>query len=220
HTTYTNSYDALNLNLKKGFKYFEIDFSYTVDNQLVCLHDWKDSFKRSFGFFKEKKPTLAEFKQLVQEKSKFKKCTLDGLAVWMKENPSAYIITDIKPENRKFHNALRIIAETLPDSLNRVIPQIYYPKQIKKVKKLGFKQIIWTLYRYAGDDAEVLAMVDTLEPPLAVTMPHERGLTALPKKLQEKGVPSYVHTINGQAEKDLLLGAYHVTEIYTDFLAD
>ena len=47
---YTNSFDALDQNIKNGFVYFEIDFSLTKDDQLVCLHDWKRSFKRSFGF--------------------------------------------------------------------------------------------------------------------------------------------------------------------------
>ena len=59
--TYTNSYEALNLNIKNGFTYFEIDFSFTRDNRLVCLHDWKGSFKRSFGFQAGEKPSIETF---------------------------------------------------------------------------------------------------------------------------------------------------------------
>jgi glycerophosphoryl diester phosphodiesterase len=215
--TYTNSYDALNLNLKKRFRYFEIDFSFTQDEQLVCLHDWQDNFKQSFGFSVKSKLTLAEYKRLVQEKSKFVKCTLDGLAVWMKENPSAYLVTDVKEDNYK---ALKIIAETIEDSASRVIPQIYNPHEFKKVKELGYKQIIWTLYRYAGNKESVLKWVDTFTPPFAITMPQHRGMTALPENLRKKGIPSYVHTINAKKEKDTLLNTFHVSEIYTDFLAE
>ena len=84
--TYTNSLDALDQNIKNGFVYFEIDFSLTKDDQLVCLHDWKQSFKRSFGFETRGKTTLEGFELLVKNKSEFKKCTLDSLSSWMKEN--------------------------------------------------------------------------------------------------------------------------------------
>ncbi len=47
--TYTNSYEALDLNYGLGFRYFEIDFTYTTDQKLICLHDWKKAFKTVFG---------------------------------------------------------------------------------------------------------------------------------------------------------------------------
>ncbi|HIL62954.1 MAG TPA: hypothetical protein EYG42_05830, partial [Porticoccaceae bacterium] len=37
NTTYTNSIDALNVNYDIGFRIFEMDFSFTSDQQLVCL---------------------------------------------------------------------------------------------------------------------------------------------------------------------------------------
>ena len=43
-TSYTNSYQALTVDIDNGFKYFEIDFTFTKDDQLVCLHDWKHNF--------------------------------------------------------------------------------------------------------------------------------------------------------------------------------
>lgn len=38
-TTYTNSIEALDANYEKGFRAFEIDFSWTSDHQLVCLQE-------------------------------------------------------------------------------------------------------------------------------------------------------------------------------------
>ena len=213
--TYTNSYDALNLNISNGFKYFELDFSFTKDGQLVCLHDWANSFKRSFGFSTDKKVTLLEFKHLVATKSKFEKCTLDGLIVWMEKNPSAFIITDVKEDNVK---ALRIMAKTIPQSFGRIIPQIYAPENFKKVKNLGYKQIIWTIYRYQGEDKDILKWVENFEKPFAVAMPDYRAFTSLPEELQAKGVLSYAHTVNSASQKDRLLKKYSVSEIYTDFL--
>ena len=84
--TYTNSYDALDLSIKRGFSYFEIDFSFTSDDRLVCLHDWEGSFERSFGFKTDVRLTLEEFRELAKEKSEFQKCTLEGLIEWMEGN--------------------------------------------------------------------------------------------------------------------------------------
>ena len=46
---YSNSIEALDLNYAKGFRYFEIDFSWSSDRQLVCLHDWHKRFTKVFG---------------------------------------------------------------------------------------------------------------------------------------------------------------------------
>ncbi len=76
------------------------------------------------------------------------KCTLDGLAVWMKKNPDAYIVTDVKGDNYK---ALRTILEMLPDAERRVIPQIIIRKVFRLLSSLvmsklyGLSIVIWGL---------------------------------------------------------------------------
>jgi glycerophosphoryl diester phosphodiesterase len=213
--TYTNSYEALDSNIENEFVYFEIDFSFTKDGKLVCLHDWKRSFKRAFGFETDKKVTLTEFEKLVQEKSiKYTNCTLEGLALWMLDNPGAFIVTDVKEANVK---ALNMIRKTLPDAKVRVIPQIYNPSNFEFVKDAEFQQVIWTLYRYGGSNDEVLGWVKKFQGPLAITMPEGRAGSELPKELQKLNIPTYVHTINS-IKKLEKYSANGITEIYTDFL--
>ncbi len=213
--TYTNSYEALESNIKKGFLYFELDFSFTSDGKLVCLHDWGDSFKRSFGFAVDKKTTLDEFESLVKEKSDFNKCTLEGLAVWMSNNSDAYIVTDIKGDNYK---ALKMILEILPDAERRVIPQIYSPENFQDIKRLGYEQIIWTLYRYSGTNKQVIDWVGKFYGPVSIAMPADRGMSALPMELRNRGILTYVHTINSEKQRDKYVDNFGVTEIYTDIL--
>ncbi len=215
--TYTDSIDALDYNIKRGFAYFELDFSFTRDGQLVCIHDWKDNFKDIFGFELPDRPTLEDFSALVDNYPGPKNCTLDTLAGWMEQNPSAVIVTDVKDDN---FSALRIIAEKISDFQERIIPQVYDPANFEKIKGLGYEQMIWTLYRYGGSDASVLDWVDKLTPlgPLAITMPTRRARTTLPAELAGKGIPTYVHTINDKKRKNEFLGKYGVTEVYTDFL--
>ena len=213
--TYTNSYDALNKNIKKGFNYFELDFSFTSDEHLVCIHDWEGSFERSFGFSTKVRPTLKEFQTLVENKSEFQKCALDGLIEWIKENPTATIVTDVKDDNIK---ALKLLAKRIPDFRKRIIPQIYDPSNYDLIKKMGFDQIIWTLYRYNGSNEEVLKWVDRFKGPFAITMPIGRAVTELPSLLARKHIPTYVHTINSEEEKDKFLTEFALMNVYTDFL--
>jgi len=213
--TYTNSYQALDANIARGFRYFEIDFTFTSDDRLVCLHDWGVNFKRSFGFETQQRLSLEEFERLSQENKKFTNCTLEGLAEWMRKNPAAYIVTDIKDDNLK---ALERLRKLIPDADKRVIPQIYEPLNFDAVNAMGFQQIIWTLYRYRGTAYQVIQWADRWDAAVAVTMPKYLAGSALPKALSERGVPTYVHTINNSEERDQLINEQGITEIYTDFL--
>ncbi|MBL7053842.1 sulfatase-like hydrolase/transferase [Patescibacteria group bacterium] len=214
-STYTNSFDALDSNMAKGFSYFEIDFVFTKDNKLVCLHDWESSFEDTFGFKTEEKLTLNEFKKLASTKAMFHNCTLLELASWMEKHPDAYLVTDIEGDNVE---ALKMISTIIPDYEKRVIPQIYSPANFSKIKEMGYDQVIWTLYRYGGTNKNVLDVIRRFYGSFAITMPVDRAKTDLPLKLKEREIPTYVHTINLMDEKINFTKNYHVTEIYTDFL--
>ncbi len=213
---YTNSYEALDTNIKNGFKYFELDFVFTSDDRLVCLHDWQKNFRKIFGFEIEHRLSLERFEHLARENEKFTNCTLEGLADWMRNNPSAIIVTDVKEYNIK---ALERIREVLPDFQRRVIPQIYNPKNYAAVKQMGFEQIIWTLYRYSGSNYTVIEWVGKWDGAFAVTMPKTRARSPLPGALNTRGIATYVHTVNKVREMEQFIDDFGITEIYTDFLS-
>ncbi len=219
--TYTNSIEALNHNLARGFRYFEIDLSFTLDGQLVCLHDWERSFKRSFGLEPSGPVTLATFRRLVREHGRYEKCDLDSLARWLAHHPEAYLVTDVKGDNLR---ALALLQQRIGQAERRVIPQVYQPENLSPVVNMGFEQVIWTLYRYDGDRQAVLAQVrrwlgEHLPARLAVTMPRHRARGTLPRELGLLGIPTYVHTINDVEEMRIFRQQHGVTEIYTDELA-
>ncbi len=213
--TYTNSFEALNRNLKKGFKYFEIDFSFTKDGELVCLHDWKGSFKKRFGFEAKERPTLKTFRRLLREKKGYENCTLDGLSSWLRQHPETTLITDVKGSNLE---ALSIVFKKIEGAHERVIPQVYQPENFKKVKAMGYTSIIWTLYTYGGPNSDVLRWIDNFDGSFAVTMPEKRAETALPTALAKKNISTYVHTVNNAGKAKRFITEKGVTEIYTDFL--
>ncbi len=212
--TYTNSIEALNENMANNFSYFEIDFSFTKDRELVCIHDWKNNFKNIFGFTIQEPLTLDEFYYFI-EKNKFHNCTLKTLSKWLSDNPDTFIITDVKGDNVQ---ALKKIIETIPNAQERVIPQIYDPNNFTKIKSMGFKNVIWTLYRYSGDNDEIMNIIKNFYGSFAVTIDENRAKTSLLKELQDSEVPVYVHTINNQKTADDFISNNYKTEIYTDVL--
>ena len=116
---YTNSYEALEESYSEGFRYFEIDFNFTADNQLVCIHDWDVTWPSMFDGDSTRTPTLQEFIARSEKLSGVTPCTLDGLSLWMLSHPDAVLITDVK--------GIELVHAAIPDSTQRVIPQSMGP---------------------------------------------------------------------------------------------
>ena len=212
--TYTNSIDALDINYAAGFRVFEMDFSFTSDQQLVCLHDWEESFERSFGLPARSAVSLLAFEQLVRDRSEYNKCTLASLMQWFSTHPQAILVTDVKARNLE---ALAVISSKYPQFIDRVIPQIYHPDEYSPTRDLGYKRIIWTLYLYPGSASTVLSNAQTMDL-WAITMDTNRAEQGLGLDLNEIAIPSYVHTINDYADY-LYFKSAGVDEIYTDNLS-
>jgi len=212
--TYTNSIEALDHNIKLGFRFFELDFNWTADGKLVCIPDHV-SFSSYIGRELQKIPILEEFIQLRDQYSKYKHLTLDELAEWMTKNPRAILVTDVKKDNLK---ALDVIAHRIDRHESRVIPQIYHPSEYIQTRHMGYKKIIWTLYRYnyAGIE-DIINNISQMEL-FALTMPTVWADEGLPRAVSEYGLFTYVHTVN---DRSVLEHYRHagVDEIYTDFLS-
>lgn len=214
-STYTNSLDALDSN-RGDFALFEIDLSWTSDDRLVCLHDWDYHFEQTFGLASEGAVSLERFKALVATHSSLQQCTLASLAKWLRENPGRRIVTDIKQRNG---DGLARIARHYPDLQARFVPQVYELGEYFMARRLGFDDVIWTLYRYPGGDDDVLAVLDTMDLyGLTITQDHAKRRLA-ERARDRRGVLSWVHTINSYDELEAFreLGA---ADIYTDWLID
>ena len=133
---YTNSISSIKANYKFT-KYFEIDLQLTRDNRLVCLHDPLIHNK-----------TFNEIKENIF-RNNF--CFDETLKKLLNENKEIIIITDFKTDNLQ---GLNFIKKYFASDTHRFIPQIYFENEYLKVRELGFKKIIFTLYRipnYSND---------------------------------------------------------------------
>lgn len=117
-TRVTNSLDALDANHDR-FHLFEFDLSWAADGELICLHDWDDSFAYRFGTRPDGPQTLAELEALLGD-GKSLNCTLATLAAWMRRNPGKRVVTDLKDRNLY---GLQMIAARYPDLRAQFVPQ-------------------------------------------------------------------------------------------------
>jgi lipoteichoic acid synthase len=99
---------------------------------------------------------------------------LDDLARRMWRHPDARIVTDVKSDNVR---VLRQIRERYGNLADRFIPQIYSPDELAPVRNLGYRRIIFTLYRTdLGDDGAVMFAARARL--CAVTMFNDRALAS------------------------------------------
>lgn len=206
----TNSLEALDESYNNGFQLIEMDFEWTSDGKVVAIHDWSPMVKRLF-MTEERVLSLEEFKN----SEVFMDLTLlefGEIVDWLEDKEDVYLVTDTKGDNEKL---LTYIFENHKKSQDRIIPQVYSFEEYDIAKKMGFKNIILTLYRSKYTDEEIVEFAKENEI-FAITMPKDRGYSPLPMKLKEIDVFTYVHTIN---ELYIYEELYEngVSGIYTDF---
>lgn len=102
---YTNSLEAIEESYNNGFRFIELDFEWTKDDEVVIIHDWDSMVQRLF----KTAPGVLMWKEFKSAKI-FQDLTLmdlDDSAAWLEKRNDAYIITDAKKGNLKFWNMLK-----------------------------------------------------------------------------------------------------------------
>ena len=144
---------------------------------------------------------------------------LEQLASLMREFPRIKIVPDVKDVERNIE-AMQLMMDILPDSGQRVLPQIFQPEECRGVREMGFEHVIWTLYNYAGDDDDVLCQLKAGLDVGYVTMPIARAEGGLAHAVTRVvGLPSLAHTVNDPALLQRLQCEGGVAEVYSDFVS-
>ena len=212
-TVGSNSLEALDYSYQRGYRAMEMDFFWTTDGQLVCVHDWEAYYAHSLG---KEALTLQEFES-VNGSYGFTSMTIDTLAQWMTQHDDVIIVTDIK-ENCV--EGAKMIAEQYPQLRDRFYIQIYNTQDYEAVSALGFQNIILTVYQMTwAEKADTNALVafansHTLA---GITFPIDL-VDLIPGYLETlvaSGTPVFVHTVN-DAETQRMLFDAGVAGVYTD----
>lgn len=221
---YTNSLEAFQVHYANGQRYFETDFSVTIDNRLVARHDWGGGWQE--GIDDEHVPTEDVFLNTPIFGS-FTPLSLKDIINLMQQYEDVYIITDTKDNDPALaRKDISILVETAGemnamDVLDRFVVQFYNIEMYEAIEDIYFfPNYIFTLYAvWYGDESEFVdycrfCVVNGIR---TITMWDYRYADN-PKISQiadRYGIAIYVHTVNDyeRAEEMFSLGAYG---IYTD----
>ena len=214
--TVTNSLEALNESVRRGYNLIEVDIVRTTDGKFVLSHVWEYMSNRVPLALDE--PVESSVFENYKIFNKFTPVTLQQLFVFLDENPHITIITDTKYRD---YSSLRYIAEQHPAIRDRFIPQIYVFEDFDYVRSLGFDRIIATVYDMPVDlkfaPAEIARMARELGV-YAVAIPDE--LMHDPEYIEQLNLMNinfYVHTINS-VERARELFDLGVVGIYSNTL--
>lgn len=223
--SYTNSKDALLYNYDLGHRTFEVDFSITSDNKLVCVHDWAYASIIQ-GRDEEKVLSKEEFENgMIHEK--YKPISLEELLVFMSEHEDVWIVTDSKEiEPDLISMEFNYIVDTarslgIEKVLERIAVQIYNPEMYQIVCEIyEFPSIVFTLYKYWDGNAETFPDICRFcvynDIPIITTW-YFFATPEVMKIAKEYGIEVYVHTVNDM-ETVAELKRIGVKGFYTDFL--
>ncbi len=210
----SNSLEGLEATVAAGCKYVELDFQFTADGELACIHDWYTQYTDAIPE-NGTALTLAAF-QNCKIYGTYTPLWLDSLATYMEEHPELYIITDIK--DRNVEGATKI-ATDYPHLVDRFIIQIYDGDEYAPVREAGFAHIIYTLYRLdwqSKTDTKALCDFAKSHPLLGYTFSYELcDVDGYVEGMQKSGVPLYIHTVNGEDAQEMYF-AMGIDGIYTD----
>lgn len=204
---YTNTYDAMVENYKKGTRVFEIDFMLSADRKVVARHEWTKSMTEQLGQ-NAKLPEAKQAARLTHDEfintpiqDKYQPMDVDKVLDLMERYPDIYIVTDTKEQKdediRHLFTELVAAAKQRDLSLlDRVVVQIYNEPMLDMVKNVyPFESIIYTIYATQDSTTRIAQFVKEHDID-AVTMPEYRVNPNFIAKLKRMGVATYVHTIN------------------------
>ncbi len=224
----TNSKESFLHNYEKGFRVFEVDLQYTVDAQLVAVHDFGNPYKhREFYRYDEiLQSGIIRYEQFVNNVifGAYTPMTFEDVVNLMKEYEDIYIITDtkyIEESNivKQFNDMVETTKEVDESILDRFIPQLYSYEMYDIVENIyNFDAYIMTLYMMQNLEYDTLANFVYENGIGVVAMDAYTANENLLNKLNSLNIKSYVHTIN---DNNIMLEFLNrgVNGFYTDFMS-
>lgn len=211
---YTNSKEALENLLEQGQYFVEVDFMYTSDGTLVCMHNWKDQCNLEDAL------SLQEFRSK-KIYGKYTTMTAADLVQYMEDYPDLHIIIDTKEEDQvAVVKTLVNLSESRKNVTERFIIQLYEPgvkNKIQQIYPFDDCNFLFTTYKFGYCFPNKIMKICYDENITVVTAPYGVWDEEIRQLFISKGFVLYEHTVNRPdfANDSLSKG---VQGLYTDFL--
>lgn len=211
----TNTINGLDGNYNRGVRLFEIDFAKTLDGKYIGLHGWDGYLSRYIDITVDEAKEPMNYQDILDMEvvNGWELINFDNLTSWLDEHEDAKIITDTKGDNIEL---LKYIKTNYGEIMDNLIVQIYLEEEYETVKELGYRGIIYTLYKIDGNVDEVIKFSKENEL-YGITLSNMRIEKGDWHKLLEIDTPIFIHTINDYKRAEELFDK-NVDKIYSDFL--
>ena len=135
---YTNSREALEKSVADGYRYIEIDFSFTADSVLVAAHDWR-MFNRITGCEHkgDTAPTLAEFTQR-RIHVEYSPLTAAELNDYFESNENLYLVTDKVSDPA-------VLAAYFPRLKERMVVEAFTYPHYEELCAAGYYRVLYSV---------------------------------------------------------------------------
>lgn len=212
--TYTNSREAIEQTLSRGDMLLEIDFLFTSDGHLVCLHEWKNLYGMTRACSLEKFQSLRIY-------GRFTTITAEEFIDYMREYPDLYLIVDTKEKD-----SVAVVAELLrlcdyqDDIARRFVIQLYDAGVKAKMCELyDFRDdnFLFTAYKFGPSRTNAIMDLCKEEGITVITVPYGSWGSATVERFLAEGFLIFEHTVNDTKMTDASLGR-GVYGFYTDTL--
>ncbi|MBP5330654.1 MAG: hypothetical protein J6Y89_02255 [Lachnospiraceae bacterium] len=212
---YTNSAEALEGSILSGCGAVEMDFMFTSDGTLVCVHDWDD-----IGL--KKQPKLKQFRKL-KIYGKYTTMTAEEALTRMVA-AKCFLIIDTKEKDTvsvyKEIDRLLTQIEGGEAFKKKLVPQIYAHEEYDLLSTVyPYKNWIFTTYKLKykkNSEFKELAAFCKEKGIKTVTIPKERVTEKRVEYFTKKKIRVATHTVNGAEEWERMTDM-GVSIIYTDF---
>lgn len=196
-TTYTNSLEAFEKSLEKGFKIFEADLALTSDNVVVCFHR---RFEKKAGLSRRiNEMTYREFSES-RIFSNLTPLSLTQLLAEFKKHRDILLILDAKTWTPGSRDAVMKAIRLQPPSVRkRIIPEFYRFEELSLLREVrtrwNYPFEVFAAYQSRYSDDELIRFFREKEI-TAAAFPVERFDSEFAERLNAMGIFYLTHTVN------------------------
>lgn len=135
--TYTNSRESLDSAQAKGYRYIEIDLSFTTDSILIAAHSWeKFNSMTGFSHLGCEAPSTEEFMSR-RIHNNYTPMTADDIHQFFMQNKELYLVTDkiSDPE---------VLAKYFPGLKERMVVEAFSYEDYIQLRKEGYYRVLYS----------------------------------------------------------------------------
>lgn len=204
--TYTNSLEAVELSIQRGYRMIELDLLVTKDGFLIAAHDWK-SFRQRTGYQElavgDEPMTLAEAKALRID-GRYTPLDEKSIRKLFLKHPELTLVTD------KISDFPRL-AKALPFQ-DRVIVEVFSTQDVALARASG---ILNPMYSVGNLQASIDRILQMPVRHVALSLNSLRRCPGAAKKIVDSGRKVFLYTTDDASFMKRFVGS-HVSAFYTD----